>query len=88
MDASILRKAKEVVKNKGELDFKTLLCIASQNDISIEQAKELWSKSLKFNDILQTKYGDKYLQSINEITKLTKQYQRNVVKQMKTENKK
>lgn len=83
MDALILREAAEVVKNKGELSFKTLLLIASQYDISIEQAKELWSKSLKFNLILQTKYGDKFLQNINEITQLTQQYQRNVVKQMK-----
>ena len=83
MDASIARRAAEVVKNKGELDFPTLFFIAGQNDISIEQAKELWSKSIKFNDILQTKYGDKYLQSMDEIVQLTKQYQRNVVKQMK-----
>ena len=63
-----------------ELNDKTIKFVMKQNDITREQATDLWAKMLSFNNILMSKYGDTYLAHTDEITKLTKEYANRVVK--------
>ena len=62
-----------------KLSEATLNHIMLDNGITKEQAEDLWEKTLSFNAILMTKYGD----NVNEIAKKLKQYLRNVVAQYK-----
>ena len=62
-----------------KLSEATLNHIMRDNGITKEQAEDLWEKTLSFNAILMTKYGD----NVNEITKRLKQYLQNVVAQYK-----
>jgi hypothetical protein len=65
-----------------KLSEATLNHIMLENGITKEQAEDLWEKTLSFNAILMTKYGD----NINEIANKLKQYLRNVVAQYKKLN--
>ena len=62
-----------------KLSEATLNHIMRENGITKEQAEDLWEKTLSFNAILMTKYGD----NINEISNKLKQYLQNVVAQYK-----
>jgi uncharacterized protein YutE (UPF0331/DUF86 family) len=66
-----------------ELNDKTIKFVMKQNDITREQATDLWAKISSFNNILMIKYGDTYLAHIDEIVKLTKEYANRVVKRFK-----
>jgi hypothetical protein len=81
----LVRKAKEIVENQNckVLDNSTLQFIMNNNGITREQAEDLWTKSLSFNDILITKYGVHYMEKHEEIIKLTKQYQNKLVEKYK-----
>jgi hypothetical protein len=68
---------------KMVLDEKTLRFIMKDNGISMVQANDLWTKSLSFNDILITKYGDTYFENTDLIMRLTKRYQRALVEKYK-----
>ena len=68
------------VEQPNKLSEATLNHIMQENGITKEQAEDLWEKTLSFNAILMTKYGD----NIAEITKHLKQYLQNVVKKYKT----
>ncbi len=70
-------------KQEMKLNDATLEVIMKNNGITKEQAEDLWVKSLSFNNILLAKYGDDYLKKINEVTKLTHQYQRKMVEKYK-----
>lgn len=67
------------VEQPHKLSEATLNHIMRENGITKEQAEDLWEKTLSFNAILMTKYGD----NVNEITKKLKQYLQNVVAQYK-----
>jgi cell division GTPase FtsZ len=70
-------------KGKMVLDDKTVRFIMADNGISMVQANDLWAKSLSFNDILITKYGDTYFENTDLIMRLTKKYQRALVEKYK-----
>ncbi len=65
--------------NAVELSEETLTFVMRTNQITKEQAKDLWSKSMSFNQILMKKYDDKYLDNVNEVCRLTKEYQQKLL---------
>ena len=66
----------------------TLQFIMKSNNITKEQAKDLWTLSLSFNDILVKKYGvNNYCANANEIASKMKKYQLKLVERYKNENK-
>ena len=65
------------------LNEATLRVVMQNNGITKEQAEDLWLKSVSFNNILLAKYGDTYLNNLDEITRLTHQYQNKLVKKYK-----
>jgi hypothetical protein len=62
----------------------TIQVIMRNNEITKEQAEDLWEKSISFNSILITKYGDKYMENVSEVVRLTKKYQNQLVAKYKS----
>lgn len=67
-----------------KLSNPTIQVIMRNNDITKEQAEDLWEKTISFNNILITKYGDKYMENVNEVVRLTKKYQNQLVAKYKS----
>ena len=75
-------KLVEKVKPYNEmLDDKTINAVSNLHNITKDQAKELWEKLMKFNELLMKKYGDAYLENADEVCSLTQKYKNNLVKQ-------
>ena len=68
-----------------KLNDATLQVIMDNNGITKEQAEELWVKSLSFNRILATKFGDTYNNNLDEIQRLMHQYLKKVIDKFKSE---
>ena len=62
-----------------ELCDSVLTYVSRENDITKEQVKEIWEKSEKFMEILMKKYGT----DINTMSAKMKEYQKNLIKNMK-----
>ena len=60
--------------------------IANDNGITIEDAQFVWKKSLGFNQILLEKYPLESADNINIVTKKMKQYQIQLINQIKNGN--
>jgi hypothetical protein len=76
-------------KKIPEPDFKPLCdtaikSVMENTGLTREQTQDLWAKSISFNVVLINKYGDRYMQNLNEILRITKQYQENLVKKYKS----
>ena len=82
-NSHILEKCKTIVESKGELSDATISFIAVENGITLVQSRDLWAKSVSFNNILIEKFGDSYLDKQEEVIKLTKKYQQNLVRKYK-----
>ena len=64
-----------------------VLHLMKEEGITREQANELWTKSMSFNQIFIDKYGDNYFKHSMEIMNATKAYQRKLLEKYKKENK-
>ena len=69
--------------NQMKLNDATLNLVMRNNDITKDQAMDLWDKSVSFNNILKTKYGDTYNNNLDEITRIMHQYQNKLVAKYK-----
>jgi predicted translin family RNA/ssDNA-binding protein len=68
-------------KHFNVLDDKTINAVSNLHNITKDQAKELWEKLMKFNELLMKKYGDAYLENADEVCSITQKYKNNLVKQ-------
>lgn len=66
-----------------KLSDDVLQVVMRDNDITKEQAEDLWDKTISFTNILIAKYGNTYAKNTNEICRVTKEYQRKLVKKYK-----
>ena len=66
-----------------ELSRETILSICNNTGLTEPEVRILWSKSLQFNQILVERYGDTYNQNVDEICRITREYQQAVVVQLK-----
>lgn len=70
----------KIMENNMKLNDKTLNFVMEQYSITRLQAEDLWNKLTAFNQILISKYGDKYLENANTICVLTQQYKDKVLR--------